>query len=148
MHRAALVVALILTLWVKLGHTQSCHPDTRPSNPAPASQALHVRIAGDFRWNEEKTRTTQLTAGKNYWLSAAGCPRMGRIRMAVVDASGKTVQVDEGDAPSFCFSPQKSGKYTVKLRALSLTGSNTWGSIDAGLGASQCKNGRALGPQG
>lgn len=140
MHRTALVTALIVMVWVKLAHTQSCHPDTRPSNPAPMSLALHMRVAGDFRLHEEKTRTTQLQAGKSYWLSAAGCPRMGQIRLAVLDARGKTVQVDEDDAPSFCFTPQKSGKYTVKLRALSLTGSNTWGSIDAGLAASQCKN--------
>ncbi len=140
MSRTALVVALILTLWVKLGSAQSCHPDTRPRNPAPAGQALHVRIAGDFRLHEEKTRTTQLKAGKSYWLSAAGCPRMGRMRLAVVHASGKTMHAEEGNAPSFCFRPPKSGKYAVKLRALSLTGANSWGSIDAGLAASQCTN--------
>jgi hypothetical protein len=140
MHCTAFVVALILALWVELGHAQSCQPAARPSNPAPVSQDLRVRIAGDFSLNEEKTRTTLLESGKSYWLSAAGCPRMGRIRMAVVDTDGKTVKVHEGHAPSFCFSPLKSGNYTVKITALTLNGSNSWGSIDAGLTASQCKN--------
>jgi len=140
MHCTALVVALVLALWVELGHAQSCPPASRPSNPAPASQDLRVRIAGDFRLNEEKAKSIQLESGKRYWLSAAGCPRMGRIRMAVVDADGKTVKVNEGYAPSFCFSPQKRGNYTVKITALTLNGSNSWGSIDAGLAESQCKN--------
>jgi len=139
MHGRTFVVALVLVVWAELGYTQSCHTDTRPSNPAPVGQALHVRIAGDFRLHEEKTRTTQLTAGKRYWISAAGCPRMGQISLKMADAHGKTVQVDEGDAPAFCFSPPKSGKYTIKLRALSLTGANRWGSIDAGLAPSQCQ---------
>lgn len=136
----AFVVALVLVLWAAVASAQSCPPASRPSNPTPVGQDLRVRIVGDFSLNEEKTRSTQLDSGKSYWLSAAGCPRMGRIRMAVVDTNGKTVKMDEGHAPSFCFSPQKSGNYTVKITAVTLKGSNSWGSIDAGLAASQCKN--------
>lgn len=134
------VGALIVVSWATVASAQSCHTAARPSNPAPASQDLRVRIVGDFSLNEEKSRSTRLEAGKGFWISGAGCPRMGRIRVAVVDAGGKTVKSNEGFSPSFCFRPEQSGNYTVKVTALSLNGSNSWGSIDAGLADSQCKN--------
>jgi hypothetical protein len=145
MKYAAVVVALVLASWADVASAQSCHTGTPPRDPAPASQTagVRVRIAGDFDLNETDTREIQAEAGKSYWLSAAGCPRMGRIRVAILDAAGKTVKVNEGFAPSLCFTPQSSGKYTVQVTALSLTGSNAWGSIDSGLSDSRCGSGSA-----
>lgn len=140
------VMALTLVWGMSMARTagaQSCHTGTRPANPAPVSQVFVTRIAGDFSLNEEDTREIKVEAGKSYWLSAAGCPRMGRIQVAVTDANGKTVQSDDGYSPSACFSPTTSGKYTVKVTAKSLTGSNPWGSIDAAVAESNCgKNGK------
>ena len=136
---ALFVVSVILASWAGVAVAQTCHTAARPSDPAPVSQVVRARIAGDFSLNEERTREIQVEAGKSYWLSAAGCPRMGNIRIAIVDAGGKTIKTDEGYSPSLCFSPERSGKYTIKVTATSLMRSYSWGSIDAALSDSECR---------
>ena len=138
MRNTTLVVAMVMATLAKGASAQTCHTATRPSNPAPTTQLVVTRIAGDFSLNEERTREIQIEAGKSCWLSAAGCPRMGRIRVAIVDAAGKTVKEEVGYSPSLCFSAEQSGKYTVKVAALSLRSGYGWGSIDAGLSDSNC----------
>lgn len=139
MKTRTVALTVLLASWAGVAAAQSCPPASRPSNPAAGSQALRAQIVGDFRLNEERSRSLEADAGKSYWFSAAGCPRMGRIRIAVVNADGKTVQTNEGYSPSLCFIPEGTGKYTFKVTAASLSGSNSWGSIDAGLSDSTCK---------
>ncbi len=78
-----------------------------------------------------------LVAGKSYWFAASGCPRMGNIRIAVTKA-GKTMKSDEGHQPSICVKVETTGSYSIRVKALSLTRSSSWGSIDSALSDSNC----------
>ena len=136
---ASVVSVFVLALWATSADAQYCRPDPRPANPAPAGESCRVQIVDNFNLNQEASRTVAVESGKSYWFAASGCPRMGRIRIAVLDGAGKTLKSDEGYSPSLCITAKNGGKYTIRVKAVSLTGSYTWGTIDACFSASNCR---------
>lgn len=119
-----------------------CPPGTVPVDPAPLpKQTTQNECLGKatrtFSLDEESTQTIRLEKGKSYWAAANGCPRMGRIGISIMK-NGKVLKHDVGTSPSFCFRADSSGEYVFKIKALSLVGSSTSGSIDACLSESRC----------
>lgn len=118
-----------------------CPPGTVPSNPAPKAQAESLaQFFANFTRHEEETQTVTLKKGQHYWFAANGCPRMGQIGISMLDSKGKVMKKAQASSPSFCFTAPRDGEYIVKVKAISLRGSNTFGGIDAQLSESGCRN--------
>jgi hypothetical protein len=139
------VVSVIVILASSSWSLAQCPPRAVPRNPAPVRQTpassgsdCLVKVLQTFGLNKKVTRAVTLESGKSYWFAANGCPRMGTIGISIVDGAGKVLKSDEANSPSFCFTAGSSGKYTLRVKALSLTGLNTWGTIDACFSKSGC----------
>lgn len=137
--KLAATIGFCLLLWTSPGKAQSCHTSAQPRNPAPTGDSSRARIAGDFNRGEERTEVIDAQSGKSYWFSASGCPRMGTIRIDVLNAAGKVLKSEESYGPSFCISAPDNGKLTLRVTAVSLSGSNSWGSIESYFADSNCK---------
>ena len=143
--RAALTsLALAFLLTGQAAHGQVyCPPRAVPTNPAPlpgrSGSDCIIRLLDNLGLEQEGTRTVTLERGRSYWFAANGCPKMGRIQLQIVDQSGTVVKQDESYSPSFCYTARASGKYTIRVKALSLMGRYTSGTIDACLSHSRCK---------
>ncbi|MDO8501779.1 MAG: hypothetical protein Q7S20_08040 [Gemmatimonadaceae bacterium] len=140
MRITTVAVALLLYLSPSLARAQSCRTSAVPRDPHPAGAESLVRIAGDFHLNEKQTKKITLEAGKAYWFAANGCPRMGNIQISILDSAGTVLKRSEKYDPALCLVAKTSGEYTLQVKASSLIGSNSWGSIDADFSASGCKN--------
>jgi hypothetical protein len=117
-----------------------CPPGAVPQDPAALSHGeVLAQFYDNFNLHEEDTQAVVLIKGKKYWFAANGCPRMGRIGLSILDTGGKVLQRKEGSSPSFCFTAQRDGAHTVKVKALSLKGANTFGGIEAQLSESGCR---------
>lgn len=119
-----------------------CVPATVPANPAPVSTGgseCLFKVLRGFSRGEETTKTLRLTQGNSYWFAANGCPRMGNINISIVNSNGEVVRESVGYSPSFCFSPDKDGVYTIKVKAVSLMNNNSDGNIDSCFSESGCQ---------
>jgi hypothetical protein len=117
-----------------------CPPGRVPEDPAATRVEAMAQFYDNFSLHEEDTKTVTLKKGKHYWFGANGCPRMGRIGIAILDTGGKVLKREEGSSPSLCFTAKRDGHHTIKVKAVSLKGSNTFGGIDAQLSESGCGN--------
>lgn len=144
-HRVAFVVTFIALPGLALAW---CQPGTVPANPAPvkaesasagsSGSNCIEKVLDGFSLNQETVRTVNLKKDQSYWFAANGCPRMGTIQISVADTQGKEVKKAQSNSPSFCFKAKEDGKYKIKIKALSLTGSNTSGNIDSCFSDSKC----------
>ncbi len=117
-----------------------CRPSIRPANPTPVrAQSCLMQALREFGLNEESASTLVLEKGKSYWFSASGCPKMGNIGLYILNSEGAVVKQASSYSPSFCFTPQATGKYTVKAKALSLMHAYRSGTIDACFSESGCR---------
>ncbi len=147
--RARVLVAVFAALTtgaVAFGQRIYCPPGTVPRNPAPpatssgrSGSGCLVAFFDNFNLGEQASRVVALERGKSYWFAANGCPKMGRISLTVSDAAGRVLKSAENYAPSMCFIAPSSGRYTVRVKAMSLMGRYTWGTIDGCFSPSGCK---------
>lgn len=144
MNKASILTPLVSALFVLApsARAQMCAPARIPANPAPVavssgSQCL-AKILQTFGLNEEYTETLTLEQGKSYWFAANGCPRMGVIGLSIIDQKGTVLKQAQSYSPSFCYTASVSGKYTVKVKALSMMRSYPSGTIDACFSRSHC----------
>jgi len=125
-----------------------CAPARVPFNPAPtytkstsaasSGENYLVKIADRFDLGESNTKNVELDNDKSYWFAASGCPRMGNIKIEIIDSDGKTLAYDERYSPALCFHPLKSGNYTLKITAVTTMNSSSWGNIDSCFSESSC----------
>ncbi|MCX6634372.1 MAG: hypothetical protein NT090_04675 [Acidobacteria bacterium] len=64
---------------------------------------------------------------------------MGNIGLYILDNEGAVVKQASSYSPSFCFTPQATGKYTVRVKAFSLMHAYRSGMIDACFSESGCR---------
>jgi hypothetical protein len=119
-----------------------CPPGTVPVNPAPVAKGSNQadckgKTVGTFGRNEEVAKTVRLQKGMSYWVAANGCPKMGRIAVSIIQ-NGQVLKEDVSTSPRFCFRAETDGEHVFKVKALTLVGASTSGSIDACLSESRC----------
>lgn len=123
-----------------------CAPAPIPANPVSVVKTgtgdtsdCIVKVLRSFNKGEEVIEEVMLTRGTSYWFSASGCPRMGNISISVVNSNGELVKESVGYSPNFCFQADNDGAYSVKVKAVSMTGTSTYGNIESCFSASGCK---------
>lgn len=138
---------IVVFLMFELSAFAWCPPGTVPvyqgsgesaEKPQGPGKDCMVKVLDDFGLGKEVTKRLNLTAGKSYWFAANGCPKMGTIRISVLDNKGKILKEAEDYAPSLCFTAEESGQYKIKIKAISLTRGNS-GNIDSCFSESECK---------
>lgn len=140
------ILSAVLVFWATATFGQ-CPTGSVPRNPAPVRPAAPtasranclVKVLDQFTLGEEFKRELTLQKGKGYWFAANGCPRMGNIGLYVIDSAGNVLKQASAYAPSLCFWPPATGKYVIKVKALSLMHSHRSGSIDACMSESACR---------
>ena len=136
--------ALALFVLVESASAQFCAPARIPANPAPvvasSGSGCLAKVLRTFALNEEYTETLTFEEGKSYWFAANGCPRTGAIGLYITGQKGAVLKQAQSYSPSFCYTAGVSGKYTVKVKALSMMRSCQSGTIDACISRSRCKD--------
>jgi len=136
--------ALALFVLVESASAQFCAPARIPANPAlvvaSSGSGCLAKVLRTFALNEEYTETLTFEEGKSYWFAANGCPRTGAIGLYITGQKGAVLKQAQSYSPSFCYTAGVSGKYTVKVKALSMMRSCQSGTIDACFSRSRCKD--------
>lgn len=131
-----MVVLVFMALWAS--SVCACPTDRQPEPPvaiAPLPEAPGevegnlAEITGAFDRGEERSEIVHLKLGRSYWVSAAGCPRAGDIKVALMEGGEVKVERASG-SPGFCFTPSKTGDYTFKTKLVS-TRHGSWGNVKA-----------------
>lgn len=137
-----LLVAVSLLMFLLFGaqdaYTQPpCQPSPQPATPgkvaslpdAPGRMADNLaEIEGAFDRGESRKRTVYLKKGTSYWVSAAGCPRAGNIKIYIAQ-NGQELSENESYDPRFCFTPQESGDYTFWTKLVTTLQNSRWGNV-------------------
>ena len=134
-----LVIAVVSMFWNCGQNAYAyCMPSSQPeptqevaSLPGAPGKTIGnlTEISDAFDRGESKTETIYLKKGQSYWVSAAGCPRAGNIKISLIKDE-KVLAEDTNYSPNFCFKAEETGNHTFKTKLIS-TEHGDWGNVKA-----------------